>query len=156
MEGGGSGQLFFGPSAWGRHPVSRSWGTASIGWCQNCFQCQKAEQRQSKTKVKNISLTVKHSAFFWGMKQESEFLLKATTKYSARLQDVILKAQVKTGGKFSAETLHYSLETEYHSGFLTFPEAVTITIIFWRLNSSLARLSMLISFLIWLRGFLAS
>lgn len=30
---------------------------------------------------------------------------------------------------------------------LTLPEAVTITIIFWRLNSSLARVSMLISFL---------
>lgn len=39
---------------------------------------------------------------------------------------------------------------------LTLPEAVTITIIFCRLNSSLANVSMLISFLIWLRGFRAS
>lgn len=85
VEGGGNGLLFSAPSAWRRSLVSHSWGIASTGWCQNCSQCQKAEEKHmgniEKPKFRKTPLPFKHNILLCHIPKKAELRspFKATT-----------------------------------------------------------------------------
>lgn len=129
----GSVQWSAAPSVWRLHLLECCLDSASIKWCQSCCRSRRASQKTDENSEYKFQ--------FEGLLLE--YLLLCSFSFS-----------LKTNIVWHAAQLSHTTKVKGYSH--TFPDAVTITIIFCKLNSSLERFSMVTSFLTWLWGFLAS